>query len=203
MSRRLIIWLAIPIGFVLGVWLYTYAYDHIRIVRLDNLYDPQYGYPVGREEQHFNQNFPSSSEIKTYLSNSTILHSRPPIGNEVFYFDENYGFVIWYGNTIEAGRWWLSPRLQLLLLGERWRLAIVQTFCMSFSNRSEISQQDTCYSVQTLVSLLARGRGTRHEYRKGNAFGLAPDKSAPFQLPMNSEISIDSLSAANSTGRGN
>lgn len=203
MSRRFIIWLAVPIGLVLGVWSCSFAYDRVRIVRLDNLYDPQYGYSVGREEQHFNQNFPSLNEIKTYLSNSTILHSRPPTGNEVFYFDGNDGFVFWHDSAVETGKWWLIPRLQILLLGERWRLAIVQTFCMSFSNRSKISQQNNCYYVQSFASLLARGRGTWHEYRKENVFGLAPDKPAPFQLPMKSEISINSLLTDRLTGRGN
>lgn len=203
MGRRFIKWLAVPIGLILGAWSCAYAYDHIRIIRLDNLYDPQYGYPVGREEQHFNQNFPSSNEIKAYLSNATILHSNPPTGNEVFYFDENDGFVFWRESTIENGKWWLIPRFQILLLGERWRLAIVQTFCMSFSNRSKILQQDNCYYVESFASLLARGRGTQHEYRKENAFDLAREKPASFQLPMKSRISISSLLADRPTGREN
>lgn len=205
MGRRFIIWLvAMPTGLFLAVWLVGYAKDHTRVVRLDNFYNPQYGYSPERREQIFNQSSPSSGEIKAYLFNSTTLHSRPNSrmgGNDVFYFDDDYGFIYWRNNTVETGKWWLSPKLHIIILGERWRLAIVQTFCMSFSNLSEIFQQDNCYYVQTLDSLLASGRGTRHEYRKENVFDLAPDKPAPFQLPANSEISIDSLLANNSMER--
>lgn len=197
------IWLAILVGFVIGVWLCTYAYDHFKIVRLDNLYDPQYGYPVGRNEQHFTQNFPSSKDIKAYLSNSTILRSRPPLGNGIFYFDESNGFVFWHDNTIETGEWWVSSQLQLLLLGGQWRLAIEQIFCWSFSGRSRVSQSDNCYGVQRLDSLLAGGREMRREYRKDNLFDLTPGKPAPYELLLKSEISIDSLLAANPAGRGN
>lgn len=183
----------------LAIYLYIYIYDRVRIVRLNNYYDPKYGYTADARDQYFAQKFPSSSEIKSYLSDATILFSNPPMGNGVLYFDKDHGFLSWHGNNIEAGKWRLSPELQIIRLGDRWRIAIVQTLCMGFFDKPVIAQQDNCRHVETLDSILSRGRGTRREYTKGNIFDLASNKRAPFRLPT-SEINTDSLLANRPSG---
>ena len=178
------------IGVILGIWLYIYAYDRIRIVRLDNLFDPAYGFQVGRREQFFAQKFPSSSDIKAYLHDSTILLSNPPIGNQVYYFDRDDAFISWYDSKIEAGKWRSFPNLQILRLDGKWRIAVVYAFCISYPDRDAIAQRDNCYEIESVDSILSRG--SRREYRKGNVFNLGRDKPTPARLPK-SEITIESL----------
>lgn len=183
-------------------YVYVFLYERVSVVRLDDRFDPKYGYDVGRREEYFNQKFPDYSDIERYLSNATLLRSRPPSGNEVFYFDNDQNFYSWKrAREVETGKWSASPRAQIIRLGVRWRIAIVYVFCMTFSDRPLVAQQDNCYSVGSLRSLLARGRGTYHEIGKGDVFGLASRK-APFDLPT-SQITIESLSATKSSERAN
>jgi hypothetical protein len=165
---------------------------YVRVVRLDNMYDPKYGDRVERRDEYFASDFPSSKDIDSYLLDSTLLFSQPPRGNRVYYFDKDYKFISWRDGIIEIGKWWTSPSLQIIHFGSRWRVAIVSNFCtLSFSMPAD-SQRDNCYGVETITSLL--GRVSTREYRKGNTFGLSSDKPAPFELPK-STITIDSLLA--------
>jgi hypothetical protein len=184
--------LGVLLGAVLAGWLYFYASDHIKIIQLDSIFDPAYGYPQGYREEYFAKTFPSSSDIESYLSNATLLISKPPLGNVIYYFDEYRHFTLWHDNIVEGGEWWLIPKLQMLRLGKQWRFAVVQSFCRSVSGMLADAQKDNCYSVESVDSLPSRGAGSRREYSKGNVFGLSTERSAPFQLP-SSQISIASL----------
>lgn len=187
---------------VLAGYVYVSVYERISFVRLDDKYDPKYGFDAGLREEYFSRKFPDFSDIERYLSNSTLLRSRPPSGNEVFYFDNDQNFYSWKrGREVEIGKWHASPSLQIIGLSGQWRVAIVYVFCMTFADRPQIAQQDSCYHVMSLRSLLARGRGTYHEIGKGDVFGLASRK-APFDLPT-SQITIESLSATKSSERAN
>lgn len=191
--RRLLKILTVFGVLALAIYLYAYIYDRFRIVRLDNYYDPKYGYAVDTRDQYFNRKFPSSTDIKSYLADATILRSSE-WGNGILYFDKDHRFISWHDNSIESGKWWSSPELQIIRLRDRWRFAIVQTLCMRFFDKPAIAQQDGCRHVETLGSILSQGRGSRHEYAKGNIFNLADQKPAPFRLPK-SEITIGSLLA--------
>jgi hypothetical protein len=184
--------LGMLLGAAVALWLYLYASDHIRIVQLDGIFDPAYGYPQGYREEYFAKQFPSSSEIESYLSDATLLISKPPLGNVIYYFDKPHQFTSWHDNVVEGGAWWSFSKLQILRLGKRWRVAIVPSFCMTLSGLTADAQNHSCYSVESVDSLLSRGNGSRREYNKGNTFGLAAERSAPFRLP-GSEISIASL----------
>ncbi|MBI3699144.1 MAG: hypothetical protein HY242_01685 [Afipia sp.] len=168
------------------------GWQRISIVRLDKMFDPALGFSDGRRVEYFARDFPSSDNIKDYLSDATILHSHPPLGNDVFYFDKQQGFLAWLDSEIVTGNWQSYPKLQIILLGDRWRIAVVNSFCMLYTHVLASDQQDRCYSVESLASILARGKTTRHEYRKGNVFGLADNKLPPFPIPK-SDITIDSL----------
>jgi hypothetical protein len=191
-GRRVVRILGFLTAAVLVVWLYVFAYDHVSVVRLDNMYDPKYGDRVGRRDEYFAADFPSSADIEKYLLDSTLLFSQPPRGNRVYYFDGDHKFISWREDIIHSGKWWTSPRLQIIRLGERWRAAVVYTFCSLSFDMPADAQRDNCYGVETITSLLARGPGSTREYRKGNVFGLFDNKPAPFRLP-NSAITIDSL----------
>lgn len=78
----------ILIGVILAVWLVSHVSDHVRIVHLDNMYDPKYGYSVDAREEHFSQKFSSARDIETYLSDATILFSDPSLRNEVLFWRE-------------------------------------------------------------------------------------------------------------------
>jgi hypothetical protein len=99
--------LGVLLGAVLAGWLYFYASDHIKIIQLDSIFDPAYGYPQGYREEYFAKTFPSSSDIESYLSNATLLISKPPLGNVIYYFDEYRHFTLWHDNIVEGGEWWL------------------------------------------------------------------------------------------------
>lgn len=183
------------------VWLYVYAYGRIRIERLDETFGR--AADTGQREEYFARKFPTSFEIDEYLSDTTILYSTPPWGNNVFYFDKNKGYVDWRDKNAEAGKWWTTPQLRIMVLDGRWRIAVVNTFCMWFFDRPAVAQQDNCYSVEKLDSILAAdsSRGWKRESRKGNVFSLVRNTPAPARLP-NTEIDIDSLLAIQPSGRG-
>lgn len=194
-KRRIGLWIALAIlsGFISALLVYSYVASHVRVVRLEEIFDPAYGFPLDYRERYFNRDFPAASTIKNYLHDATLLISRPPTGNRVYYFDKDQGFVSWRDNVIDSGVWWTSPEVQILYLGARWRVAVVQIFCMSRFGIPRGAQQDNCYSVGQLESLLAAGKGSRRDYREGNVFHLQADNPPPLQLP-NSELSIALLS---------
>jgi hypothetical protein len=177
---------------ILAVWLFIFASDHVRIVRLDNMYSPKYGDRVGRREEYFDASFPSFEEIESYLSDATLVFSQPPGGNRVYYFDRDHRFISWSENVIEAGKWWTSPGVQIIRLGHRWRFAVVQHFCTLSLGMPADAQQDNCYAVEKITSLLSQGLGSKRDYRKGNVLGLSDSKPAPFRLP-DTPVTIDSL----------
>lgn len=198
--HRLLKGLGIAILVLFALWLYAFACNRTRIVRLDSIFDPAYGYSVEYREQYFASNFPSSNDINAYLSDSTILISHPSSGTSVYYFDKSHGFIHWRDHNLEAGKWWISPNLQIITLGNRWRVAVVYLFCTWFFKMEAIAQQENCYYVVSLDSIFARGSGSRRENRTGNIFNLAIDKQAPGRLPK-SEITIDSLLAITSSSQ--
>jgi hypothetical protein len=183
--------LAILIATVFVGWLYVFAYDHFRIVQLDHLFDPVYGYPLGYREAYFARRFASYGEIEDYLSDVTLVISHPPRGNAIYYFDRNQQFALWREPVVATGRWWTDPELQLLKLGSERRFAIVQYFCMSRASLIE-DAQDNCYSVADVDSLINAGAGGRIERSKGNVFNLTPGKRQPFSLP-HSDLSTAAL----------
>ena len=190
-TRRAII-LGFLAGAILAVWLAVYASSNVRVVRLDNMYDPRYGDRVGRREEYFSRNFPTAQDIETYLFNSTLLLSKPPLGNGVYYFDSDHKFTFWHTNLIETGKWWTTSRWQLIRLGDQWRFATVPTFCASSLALPADMQQDNCYSVETPSSVFSQGLGSTREHRSGDVFGLSGRKAAPYSLP-DKPITIDSL----------
>jgi hypothetical protein len=169
-----------------------FAYDHVRVVRLDDILNPAYGYPEGSRDAYFAKNFPSSGEIEEFLLNTTLVISKPPRGNEVYYFSKDHKLVLWHDKNIEDGEWWSSPKLQILILGQKRRFAVVQSFCISFLGPAAAPPLDNCYSVEDVESLLSRGLDSRKERVTGNPFNLGQGNSPPFDLPK-SEISIASL----------
>jgi hypothetical protein len=192
MGRRVVRILGFLVAGILAVWLCIYVSGYVRVVRLDDIFDPKYGYRVGLREEYFSRDFPNAKDIESYLFDSTLLISNPPLGNGVYYFDKDHKYLFWHENLIEAGKWWVFPSWQLIRLGNRWRLATVQTFCaLSFALPTD-AQQDNCYFVETTTSLLGQGHGSEREYRKGNVLGLLSNQQAPFRLPT-SAITINSL----------
>lgn len=169
-----------------------FVYDHVRVVRLDDIFNPTYGSPVGSREAYFTKDFPSSGDISHFLLDTTLVVSEPPRGNEVFYFDKDHNLVLWRDNIVQGGEWRSSSELQILKLGKERRFAIVQTFCILFLGPVASPQIDNCYSVADVDSLLPRRPEARKERVAGNIFNLAPGKSPPFNLPR-SEISVASL----------
>ena len=179
-------------GLISALFIYGYVASYVQIVRIDEIYYSAPGNPPDAHECHFNLNFPSADAIQSYLHEATLLISDPLVGNRVFYFDEGHGYVKWRENVIENGVWWTSPRVQILFLGSRWRVAIVQTFCMFEFGLPPGVQEDNCYSVGSLDSLLGAGRRSRREYREGNVFNLEVGRHPPVPLPR-SEVSISYL----------
>lgn len=184
------------------VWLCVYAHGKIRIERLDEMFNR--AADTGQREEYFARKFPTSFEIDEYLSDTTILYSTPPWGNNVFYFDKSKGYLDWRDRNVESGEWWVTPQLRIMVLGGRWRIAFVNTFCIWSFDRPAIAQQDNCYSVEKLDSILAASssRGWKRESRRGNVFGLARNKPAPTRLP-NTDTNIDSLLAIPSSRPSN
>ena len=189
-----IIWRTLIIVCLLGAaWLYVFIYDNFKIVRLDATYDPRdYRDAELIKERYFSRNFPSLSEIDSYLSDATIVVSHPPVGNAVYYFDKNRKVLWWHGDQISAGEWKAIPNLQLITFGAQWRFAVVYKFCWSFSDRSAIEQQDSCYYLTSLDWIFSAANSLR-EYRKGDLFGLNKvGKEQIGRLP-ESNISIEQL----------
>jgi hypothetical protein len=181
-------------GAILAVWLAVYVSSNVRVVRLDNMYDPRYGDRVGRREEYFSRDFPTAKDIETYLFNSTLLISNPPRSSVVYYFDSDHKYTLWHANLIETGKWWSFSRWQLIRLGDQWRFATVQTFCtVSFAMLAD-AQQDNCYSVETPSSVFSQGRGTTREHKLGDVFNLSGRTQVPFKLP-DVPITIESLLA--------
>jgi hypothetical protein len=193
-KRRIYGVLGLLIGFLI-IWSYAHLHDRIRVVHLDRIFNPAYGFPAGYRESYFGQDFPSAKAIKEYLTDATILFSEPPYGNQIFYFDHDQGFVSWRNKVTSSGNWRLFPGLQIIELGGRWRITFVQTFCSWVSDMSAEEQQDNCYDISSIESILGRGLGSRREYRKGNVFNISAGKPPPFQLP-DSAITIESLTAS-------
>jgi hypothetical protein len=131
-----------------------------------------------------------------------LLHSLPgpASGNDVFYFDDNPGFVYWRGKTVVSGAWRTSPFLEISRLGSRWRIALVQRFCKWHFDMSADEQQDNCYAIHGLDGLISYGNQSRRDYRKGNVFNLENNKPAPFKIP-DTDITIDSLLAQRPSGQ--
>ena len=192
---RVYVVLGLIVGTVLIICSYSYVHGHVRIIRLDRIFNPTYGFPEGYRETYFARVFPSSQAINEYLTDATILFSQPPNGNEIFYFNHEQQFVSWRGNIVSGGTWRLSPSLQIIELDGKWRTAIVQRFCTLMSEMPANAQQDNCYDVSDIESILSRGLGSRREYKKGNVFDISANKPAPFQLP-DSAITFDSLMSA-------
>lgn len=188
--------------FVLAIQVYLFASDRVHFVQLNSIREGSRGYPSGYRQQYFTQVFPSENDIIEHLSDVTILHSRPPIGNDVFYFSSQRMFLFWKNNTVETGIWRLRPKLEIITFDGRWRVAVVQSFCRWFPARAAETQQDNCYLLHSLDAILAYGRDTRTEYRKGNALKLSEGARPPFQLPT-TEISIDGLRARISLNNAN
>ncbi|MDE2377081.1 hypothetical protein [Bradyrhizobium sp.] len=193
-ERRTSVWVvvAILLGFVSAFFVYAHVADRIRVVHLDGMFDPAYGYTPGFRERYFNQDFVSADAIRDYLHDATLLISNPPRGNHVYYFDSEQKFVSWRDKIIESGMWWTYPEVQILHLGPHWRVAVVQTFCLSLFGTAAVRQQDNCYGVSQLDSLLTAGKGSRRDYRSGNILELDASKLPPLPLP-SSELSIASL----------
>jgi hypothetical protein len=180
--------------FVLAIQVYLFALDRVHFVQLDRIREGSLGYPSGYRQRYFAQVFPSENDITEYLSDVTILHSRPPIGNDVFFFSSHHIYLFWKNNTVETGIWRLRPKLEIITFDGRWRVAVVHSFCRWNPNEAAETQQDNCYLLHSLDAILAYGRDTRTEYRKGNALKLSEGQRPPFQLPT-TEISIDGLRA--------
>ena len=193
LKPRLLKSVAIIAATVLVACLYVYAYDKIRIVRLDEMFSPRFGWEAGLRERYFMQKFPTAREITKYLSDATILISSPPFGNEVFYFRSDHKFVYWYNDQLSSGEWWISPRLELIILGSRWRFAVVYTYCRLFLDLPSTAQQDSCREVQTLGSIIGTGRAARREYRKGNVLNFGESGKGHIESLPKSEISIEML----------
>jgi hypothetical protein len=178
---------------VLSVVLVLYTSTYVRIVSLDNMFDPKYGHRVGRREEYFSREFPSAQDIEAYLFDSTLLISKPPRNSRVYYFDRDYNYITWRGNLIEKGKWRsLARGWQVIRFGDRWRFAAVQSFCVLSLAMPADAQQDNCYPVETTQSLFTQGLGTARERRKGDVFGLSLRAAAPFELP-DKLVTIDSL----------
>jgi hypothetical protein len=75
---------------------------YTNIADLINITDDQ-------KEEYFNENFPSRQEIEDHLSDSTLLVSDAR-SNYVYYFDKNGAYIVWAGNEIGRGKWWLRQR---------------------------------------------------------------------------------------------
>jgi hypothetical protein len=128
-------------------WAYFHFYNRVYFEDIDRIYGPLNGWSSERKGKYFAQTFPSSSEITEYVQDLTVLHSHPPIGNDVFYFDtghqlilwRDWGYRDWRGHSTEVGTWWLEPYLYVMTLGGRRRIAIVYAMCFWFPDRDAIS----------------------------------------------------------------
>jgi hypothetical protein len=178
----------------LAAWGYVWAYDRIKVVRLDEMFSPKYGWPVGARDQYFASKFPSSAEIEAYLSNATILFSHPPTDNIVFYFGNNRQFISWFDQSTSVGKWSISPHLRIILLGQQWQAAVIYVFCSHVAGLPNEAQQDSCREVERLDSIFSQGRDARREYQKGDVFNLQDNQEKIGPLPK-VDISISSVLA--------
>jgi hypothetical protein len=192
MSSALVKWLVAISGLVLAGWVYAFAYNHVRFVRVEDLFDPRYK-RKDSPQAYFERSFPSHDDIARHLSNVTLVISNPPRGSEVFYFGSDQTFLTWHAGTVVSDRWWTEPELQILRLGDQRRWVVVQIFCTAPVDPPDDARLDNCYHASAVEGIPYQVVTGRTERADGNVFGLASGKRPPFALP-ESEISLALLS---------
>jgi len=143
---------------------------------------------------HLTRAYPSDNEISTYLSDATLLLSRPH-DNRVYYFDDDHNYILWRDNIPYLGTWSSAPFIKIMTFEGRWRITTVNLFCnlpLDIYNGYPVNYEGNCYVVELIDQLFAYSHAAR-EYRNGNIFKLSKSK-VPFPLP-SSDITIDHLLA--------
>lgn len=200
-SHKRFKWMFVLIGIGLCVWLYSSLRE--RILPIERIDAIRWG-SSDNVERYFSRSFPTAQEIKSYLSNATILVSSPPGGNVVYYFDAPYHFLEWRNAGTSAvdvlsGSWSIDWHIRPMELNGRWRVAIEYVICTR-SPDSLPADVPFCSEVRTLNPI--NRFGLNQEYRAGNVFNLSADGNVPFPLPTRTTISIDGLLAMGKTQRG-
>jgi len=170
----------------------VFVYLINRLVMFENV-DRSISGGMYAKMEHFTRAYPTGDEISAYLSDATLLLSRPPVDNRVYYFDEDHNYIVWRDNIPYLGTWSSAPFIKIMTFEGRWRITTVNLFChWAFDVHSGYisNQVDNCYIVESLDQLFTDPHAT-HEYRKGNIFKLSKSK-VPFPLP-SSDITIDHL----------
>lgn len=155
---------------------YVYSYDHIRFENIDDMY----GLPSQLKEAYFIESPPARRDISEYLLNSTIIVSDPPIGSQIFYFDNSGGVINWFKNTFTRGRWTVDPFLIVQSYGGQWKIKIIYNLCRWPDDRS--LSEDSCYlaSDSRRIFGISKGRVTRIG---GDVFDINNRPSPPASLP--------------------
>jgi hypothetical protein len=185
-QRRFLIILATSaiIIFVLNIYFYTFSH-----FKTENI-DEHFRWSEERKESYFSEAFPSRHEIEDYLFNSTFLTSKPPIGNDVTYFNANGCFFDWHGNEIKRGNWSLYPIVYRRIYKGKSRIDIIYSLCRELDDGS--LTDDNCYLVGRHNMYWRSGQ---IDYEKGDIFNLSGRKMAPFDLPETS-ISVEQMKTA-------
>jgi len=137
----------------------------------------------------FGRSFPSSKEVERSLFNTTVLNSREDGAvNFIVYFDEMKRLVRWSENGVVGGWWSLEPHLFVLTRDNQWRVAVVQVFCVRYTD----PMLGYCYFLEDLSQILRYGTKFQREQRIGNIFQLAEGRPPPFRMPKGA-VTIDQL----------
>jgi hypothetical protein len=144
-----------------------------------------------KKESYFLETFTSRHEIEDYLLNTTILISHPPIGNSVYYFDNDRHFSEWHGNQIIKGHWFLYPMIVRRVYNGRWRFDLAYSFCRELDDGS--FTEDNCILLGSTNQIMA-GYG-QMDYQKGDIFDLSKRSKPPFTMPITA-ISVEQLRTA-------
>jgi len=144
-----------------------------------------------KKESYFLETFPSRHEIEDYLLNTTILISHPPIGNSVYYFDNDRHFFDWHGDQIKKGHWFLYPFIVRRVYNGKSRFDLAYSFCRELDDGS--LTEDNCILLGSTNQILA-GFGEL-DYAKGDIFDLSKRSKPAFTMPIIA-ISMEQLRVA-------
>ncbi len=144
-----------------------------------------------KKERYFLETFPSRHEIEDYLLNTTILISDPPIGNSVYYFDNDQHSFNWHGNQIIKGHWFLYPMFVRRVYSVKSRFDLAYSFCRELDDGS--FTEDNCVLLGSTNQIMA-GYG-QMDYAKGDIFDLSKRSKPPFTMPTIT-ISMEQLRTA-------
>lgn len=158
-------------------------YLYSKYVIYENINDYIY-HSDDQKEKDFSSIFPSRRDIEDYLYDTTILKSYR-LYNEVQYFDKENNFFDWTANdkTIDRGKWFISPLIDVRMYNCRWSIDIV--YC--FSSRMDVyaGPESECSLIGDIKNIF-EADSPKLEHIKGDLFNLSAIRKAPFGLPSSS-----------------